>query len=691
MTRPVLTAGLVLTLVAGPAAAQQYPTTPPPAGPLTQAPFPPILEATLPTGVRVLVVENHQQPVVSVGLSFPAGSVFDPPGKEGLADMVAGLLTKGAGARTADQIAEMIEGTGGALSAAAGADFMSVDVSVLAPSLELAFELLGDVIARATFPAEELELLRTQTLSGLQVELSNPASIASRAFQRAIWGGHPYARATTPVSARAITREDLLSFQRERVRPAGALLVVAGDVTLDRVRTLATRAFEGWTGAPAPAAARRLPRQAASELILVHRPGSVQSNILIGQPTYPPTDPRHYAATVANRVLGGGAASRLFMILREQKSWTYGAYSSLVRRLDQGYFVASAEVRTEVTDSALTELLVQLRRLRDEPVPADELEAAKGALVGSYPLSIETAAEVAGAVSSARLYGLPDDYVQTYRLRLGAVTAEDVQAAARVAIRPDSGAIVVVGDGAKIYDALKDIARTRVVDVEGEPLSAEALTTVAAPLPFDVGKLAPGRDSFAIVVQGNTLGYQTSRTERTETGFQYFEATRVAGFVAQNTIVTTDSGFHALRVNQSGAVQGQETSVEVTFADGRARGSATTPGPDGMQTVTIDTVVVPGALEENLIQPVLPALAWAPDARWTFSVFGAGSGEARAISLAVTGTEEVATPAGAAECYRVELSGGQQPATFWVTIAAPHRLMKIALAGTPLEILRASP
>ncbi|HJR35642.1 MAG TPA: pitrilysin family protein, partial [Gemmatimonadales bacterium] len=283
--------------------AQEYPKTPPAPGPLTPAPFPPFRETVLPNGLRLLVVESHKQPVVSISLSFPAGSSVDPAGKEGLASMVAGLLTKGAGTRTADQISDAIEGAGGSLSAGAGPDFLAINSTVLTPSLPLAFELLGDVAVRPTFPASEVELLRTQSLSGLQVALTQPENIADRAFRRAIYGAHPYSRSELPASLKAITREDLVRFHRSRLRPGGALLVLAGDVTLAEARRLALRAFQGWTGTSAAVPPfPTLPDRPRTELLLVHRPGSVQSNIVVGNLTYPATDPRTYAATVANQV-----------------------------------------------------------------------------------------------------------------------------------------------------------------------------------------------------------------------------------------------------------------------------------------------------------------------------------------------------------------------------------------------------
>lgn len=684
-------AGGLTALLTAPAAGQAYPKTPPAPAPLTPAPFPPFQEVALPSGLRILVVENHHQPIVSLSLSFPAGGVFDPAGKEGLADMVAGLLTKGAGARNADQISEVIEGAGGSLGAGAGTDFMTINSTVLTTSLPLAFELVGDAVLRPKFADTEVELLRTQTLSSLQVQLSQPEAIADEQYRRVLYGRHPYARSTRPASVKAITRADLLAFQRARLRPAGALLVVAGDATLAEVRRLAVKAFAGWVGAPPPARVFPAPPvRTRTDLLLVHRPGSVQSNILVGNTTYGPTDPRQYAAAVANQVLGGGASSRLFLKLREEKSWTYGAFSGYTRRKGLGYFVASTEVRTEVTDSALRELMLQLRRLGTEPIPAAELDAAKGSLTGHFPLTIESADQVAGAVANARLYGLAPDYVQTYRVRLGAVTALEVLAAVKATIHPDAAAIVVVGDGARIYESLKSIAPVTIVDPEGKPLTPADLSPRAAALDLDLSALVARRDSFTISFSGNALGWQRGVVEKTADGFRYTEDTRLGGFITQTTTLEIDAQGGMRSVRQVGKVQGQDASVDVSYLNGRAKGTASTPNPQtrALKSVTLDTALAAGTIDDNAVQALVPALKWAPGARWTMSVLSAGQGTVKPWTLAVSGTDSVTIAGKAIEAYRAELVGPDAPLTFWVSTAAPHLLLKIALAGQPLEFLR---
>lgn len=684
-------AALLVLTGAAPLSSQDYPKTPPAPGPLTPAPFPPFRESVLPNGLRLLVVESHKQPVVSISLSFPAGASVDPAGKEGLASMAAGLLTKGAGRRTADQISDAIEGAGGSLSAGAGADFLAINSTVLTPSLPLAFELLGDVAVRPTFPTSEVELLRTQSLSGLQVALTQPETIADRAFRRAIYGAHPYSRSELPASLKAITREDLVRFHQTRLRPGGALLVVAGDVTLAEARRLALRAFQGWTGVSAAMAPfPTLPARPRTELLLVHRPGSVQSNIVVGNLTYPATDPRTYAATVANQVLGGGAASRLFMTLREEKSWTYGAYSGYVRRKGMGNFSATTEVRTEVTDSALRELMRQLERIGSETVPAAELDAAKGSITGSYPLSIESADQVANAVANARLYGLPADYVQTYRVRIGAVTAAQVQAVARGTIRPRAAAIIVVGDGAKIYDRIKDIAPVTIVDPEGKTLTPEDLAPKAVRVDLDLGALTARRDSFVVRFNGAEAGWMRGVLEKTPDGWRYVEDTRLGAFVVQTTTLDLDATGTMKAVKQTGKVQGQDAAIDVSYAGGRAKGTASAPDPQTGQIkrITLDTAVAAGTLDDNSVQALVPAFRWAPGAKWTFNVLSAGQGEIKPWTLSVTGTEQVMVGTGQVEAYKAELSGPSAPLILWVSTAKPHVLLKIAIAGQPLEFTR---
>src|SRR5207247_2159665 len=464
--------GLAMLLSAYPLirlSAQAFPRTPPRPTPLSPVRFPPFKEATLASGLQLVVVEHHELPVVSVSLSFRAGGIYDPPGKEGLAELVAELLTKGTTSRSAEQMAATIEGVGGSLAASASEDFLTISADALSDQVELVFDLLGDVLRHATFPETELALARTRALSTLALELSQPASIAGRIFAKEIYGPNPYGRGATRESYNAVTRDDVAQFAAERVRPAGALLVVAGDVTELRVRGLVEQAFADWRSGPsAPRALPPPPATAATDILLVNRSGSTQANIVLGNTTILPTDPGYYPGRIATQVLGGGADSRLFLILREPKGWTYGAYANLRRYRGLGYWQATAEVRTEVADSALSELLRQLDRIRTQVISDSELTAAKGFLVGSFPLTIETPSQIAAQVANAKLLGLGDDYLRLYRERLAAVTPAAARAAAARLYRRGALTIVVVGDATQRYDRRKAIAPVR-LEPEARP------------------------------------------------------------------------------------------------------------------------------------------------------------------------------------------------------------------------------
>jgi zinc protease len=663
---------------------------PPAPLPLTPAQFPPFVEFELENGLRVVLVQSDKQPVLSMQLSVLGGTLYDPVGKSGVADMVAGLLTKGAGTRSAEEIAEAIERVGGSLSAAAGPDFLNVSASVLLNDRDLAMELLADALLRPQFPAAEVELLRTQTLSALALARSQPEAIAGRLFAKGLYGDHPYGRRADEASVKAITRDDLTAFHAARVRPAQGLLVLAGAIDSAEAQRLATRAFGAWTGRGAtPPAPRPAPQRQRTEILLVHRPGSVQSNILVGNTTWLPTDTRGHAMDLANQILGGASDARLFTILREEKGWTYGAYSDVEQVRGVGSFTASAEVRTDVTDSALVELLAQVRRMGAEPVARAEFERQQQTLTGRFPLQIETAAQVAGQVATARLLGLANDYVQTYRQRIAALTPEQVQAAARAGMRADAALVVVVGDGLALRERLERIAPVTLVDIDGQPMAADAMEVKPIPLALDPAALRATSDSFAVLVQGQNFGYQVTALERSATGWTFRERSVLGPIIQQQTTVEFSNAVTMLRTEQSGKFQGNDLRLTVRYADGEASGEGVTPGQQGMQPVSYTGVAVPaGTVDDNLLAGLLPFFAWAEGATVEVAVFASGKGAVERRTFRVEATEVLNIPLGTFSAFRVSYTGGESPGTYWIESAAPHRVLKFGPAGVPLEFVR---
>ncbi|MDB4890356.1 MAG: putative zinc protease, partial [Gemmatimonadetes bacterium] len=552
----------------------------------------------------------------------------------------------------------------------------------------LAFELVADAVARPSFEPKEVELARTQLQSALQLEQSQPSSLAARFFAAQLFGAHPYGKRPTATSVGTLTVNDLRAFQKNLLVPKGALLVVAGDIGLARARELAQKSFGSWSGS-AMAQSRRAtpPIRPRTEILLVHRPGSVQSNIIVGNLTYAPSDPSYYALTVGSRILGGGSDGRLFKSLREQKSWTYGAYSQLSRNRDIGTFEATAEVRNAVTDSALTELLGLTRSLGTTPAPLVELDAAKGGLVGSLPLQLETAQGIAEQVGRYTMLGLPKDFIRTLRPRLAAVSAPQVRAAANKFMRPDQALIVVVGDGAQIYDKLARIAPTRIVNAQGDAMTPADLVPRVTALPVDLTKLTERADSFTVLVQGNPMGHQTTSLKKSANGFTYRSAAIIGPIMQQSFESTFGNDLAPRTVKAEGKVQGQELKIDLAYANGRVKGMSITPTPTGPKTVNVDTTLAPGVLDDSFVSALVPGLTWTPNAKFTISAFAGTSGTVRQFTMTVAATETITVPAGTFPSYRVEMTGGEQPITFWVTAAQPYRTIKMAFTGAPVEFV----
>ena len=660
---------------------------------LLPAKFPPVEQVKLPNGIDLIVVERHEVPVVSVSLSFRAGSVYDPAGKEGLAELASDVLTKGTPTRSAEGIAAAIEGAGGSLSARSGDDFFTISANALSDQIDLVFTLLGDVTLNATFPTAEFELSRTRELSTLSLAMSQPGSLAARFFTAEIYGSNPYGRSPTEASYKAITHDDLLAFARTRLKPAGALLVVAGDVTRLQVEALVKTAFPGWTGSPPPSPAPvSAPSGGPTDVLLVHRPGSVQSVLMVGNTTILPTDSLHFAARVATQVLGGGSDSRLFRVLRERESWTYDVQASLHRRRGLGFWSATAQVRTEATDSALQELLRQIRLIRTEPIPVAELTAAKGFLIGSFPLSIETAGQIASQVASVKLLGLDPDYLRFYRERLNAVTATTARSAVQRLYRVDALTIVVAGDGAKLYDRLRAIAPVRIVDAEGHLLTPDELVPKVSRLTLEPAALVSGRDSFVVLAEGNPIGARTTVLQRTADSVVFTETLRLEEDAATRlTVVLDPSDLTLQRMEQTGKVGGQNSDMRLRVAAGRLTGSATIPTPNGEEQITIDTALASGPWYiEFASHVIVRALPLSAGAAFVLPVYSVGDQTLKTLRVQVAGPDSVRVPAGAFRAFKVNVSGGEMPFLFFVTEGPPRRIVKVAIVGTPVtfELVR---
>lgn len=688
MTRPM---SLLLLALASPLAAQQIPTEPPePALVATPLPLRPT-EFTLPNGLRVQLVERHRQPTVSLALSLPAGSAFDPQNREGLADLLAGLITRGAGSRSGADVAQQIERVGGSLGASAGPDVLTVQADVVTGQTELGFELLADAVLRPALPADALELLRRQSAEGLAAGLADQGTLGARIFLLAAYQRYPYAQRPTPASIGAITREDLLAFWRARFRPAGSVLVIAGDLSLASARRLALLRFGAWKGVR-PAALPPAPKlQSPAGIVLVHQPGAQAATMLIGGPTFAGGDSAYYPVAVLGRLLGDQRNGRLVRALGGAHAWSTTAGASYLRTRALGLFQVTAVVPAEVTDSALREVYGQLASLRTDLVPARELARAREYVAGSFAVGLQSASQIASGVSEATVLGLPAGYVGGYRQRILGLTAAQVRAAAR-RILPSTGIVtVVVGDAARLYGPLSAIASVQLFAEDGRPLTPADIEPKAGDPRIDLASVTGRTDTLAILAQGQTVGLQVTQLTRSGDSLLYIERTALGTALNQRTTLVFDTGGRMRSLEQSGTARGQDTRISLAYGSGRVRGKAQVVGGQGPVAFAVDTAVPGGVLDDNGVQAILPLLAWAPNTRWAFQVFVSGENAIRRMTLTVADLVSLPIQDSAVECYRADLEGGQQRVSFYVTRALPHRVVRVELAGSPVIFVAISP
>lgn len=427
--------------------------TPPPPKPAREIHFPAFEEKTLANGLRVVVIEQHENPSLSLQLLVPGGKVYSPPAKAGLADATAALMREGTQTRSSQQIAETIDAIGGTLDTASSLESGFVSVNVTSDQLDLGLDLLSDVVLRPSFPAEELERWRNQTLSGLQIQQSDPSYVATAAFQRLVLGDHPYGwpASGTVESVRGLTRDDLVAFHLRQYVPNEAILAVVGDVKAADAFARVERAFGGWAKGEA-SSVPKVDVQPKRRIVVIDKPDSVQTEIRVGQPGIAYRDPDHYIADVYDSVLGGSPSSRLYEEVRRKRALSYGANSEFRMPTQAGWFLATTYTKTESTVEALGVVLDVLEAMDDQPVPAEELAQRKTYITGAFPLEIETPGGIAAKVLEALKFGYGKEYLESYRERIDAVTAEQMRSFAQKRIQPDRMLIVLVGN-AKTFSA----------------------------------------------------------------------------------------------------------------------------------------------------------------------------------------------------------------------------------------------
>ena len=441
-------------------AATAQATPPPPAAPRSVT-VPKPVERTLPNGLRVVVVERSNMPLISAAFVVKNGGEVDPPQLAGVADLTASLLTKGTATRTAPQIAEAIEALGGSIQSGARWDASTASVGVMSSSINPAMEILADVVRRPTFKDEEIERLRQQYLDDLTVALGQPGSIARYVASRVVFGDAPYGHplSGTPESIARIKRDDIVRMHATYYRPDNAILVIGGDIRAEDAFKTAERFFGDWQKptAPLPVSSAKVANATPSaqpRIVVIDKPDAGQAAVLVARTGIRRTDPEFFRGIVANSVLSG-YSGRLNQEIRIKRGLSYGARSALESRRDVGPFTAEAQTKNESGAVVAGLLLGELSRLANGELPDAELTPRKAVLIGGFARNLETADGLVAQVANLALYGLNFDEINNYINNVQTITAKDVQGFAGSRLDSKAANVIIVGDAKKFLPELQ--------------------------------------------------------------------------------------------------------------------------------------------------------------------------------------------------------------------------------------------
>ncbi len=531
MMRPARLAAclLMLACAAAPARAQapNWPSERPPR-PMAarEVKFPPYAMRTLPNGLQVIAVSHHEQPVVSLRLIIRAGGAQDPSSKPGVAYLAASLLDQGTTTRNAEQIANTIDSIGGLLGTGSGSDLSFVNAIVMKDSFDVGLDLVSEIIRNPAFAPDEIERQRQQMLSGLKVSYDDPNYLAGVVFDRLVYGFHAYGRPDTGTfeSIASITRDDLLAFHRAWFGANNAILAIVGDIGAKDAFAGAERAFGKWgaseltapKGGDVPPPARRV--------VVIDRPGAAQTEIRVGHIAVPRRNADYLALDLATKILGGEGGNRLHRVLRSERGLTYGASADINALKESGDIVAETDTRPDKTGDVLRLIVGEFWKLQREPVEQRELTDAQAYLTGNFPLTIETPSQIALQILNAVFYGLDLNELQTYRERVNAITADDIQRVTRQYLHPDRLSIVLVGDASVFarqlagagFDKYERIPISE-LDLTSADLRRHALPAGGSRRPQQAsGREAPGREGLGREVLN--VGFSTAGSAGQERG-----------------------------------------------------------------------------------------------------------------------------------------------------------------------------
>ena len=473
-----LTALILVSVLPLLVAAQTPQATPPPPAPPRSGTFPKPVEQTLPNGLRVIVIERHESPLVSAQLLIKNGAEVDPPDLAGVADMTANLLTKGTQTRDATQIAQQIESLGGSLDSAARWDFSFVNVGVMSSKFPQAMEILADVVRRPTFKSEEVERLRQQNLDNFTLALGDPGTIARFVAARVVFGDSPYGHLVggTAESLTRITAADISKMHSRYYRPDNAILVMGVDISAKDGLALATRYFGDWQkpSTPMPSLGTAMGNAAskAGRVVVIDKPDAGQAAVYLARTGINRKDTDYFRGIVSNSVLSG-YSGRLNQEIRIKRGLSYGAGSVLDARRNVGPFLASAQTKNESGAVVADLLLGEISRLSSAPPAEVELTPRKAVLIGNFSRNLETATGLVSQVASLALHGMGLDEINRYINNVQAITPSDIQKFADTRLDAKTSNIIIVGNAKAFLAELQK----KYPNVEVIPVGALDLNT----------------------------------------------------------------------------------------------------------------------------------------------------------------------------------------------------------------------
>ncbi len=406
----------------------------------------------LENGMILLLSEKHSIPMVTLNMAITAGSTAEPAAKPGLASLTAALLTQGTTKRTANRFSSEVDFIGATISTAGGADYASASLRVLKKDIRPGLDLLSDALMNPAFDQKEIDRQVKAALAEIQRQKEEPGTVASEAFDKAVYGNHPYGRTNDDIAAYLpkLNRQELLDFYRSRYTPHTAIVAVVGDVDEKETIQLLNDYFRNWKRFERPQAERAAPPAIQKlEVNKIHK-NITQANIDMGHIGINRENPDYYAVSIMNYILGGGGfSSRLMDNIRDNRGLAYDVHSGFEALKETGTFEVTIQTKNESANDVIEETLKEIRRMQADLVSEKELADAKAYLTGSFPLRMDTSGKIAGMLTSIEIYNLGLDYPDKYPSLINQVTREDIQRVAKKYLHPDSMAIVVVGNQEK--------------------------------------------------------------------------------------------------------------------------------------------------------------------------------------------------------------------------------------------------